>query len=389
MNGLLGSIDDPRTAGLLGLGLRLMSTPGKFGQALGQSGLGAMGDMRQAQASQDQRKRAGLQEQLVMLQLQQAQQQQAQAAEAAQRQKAVEGAYGGAIESPAQQALAGGGGPTVANAQAMQGMQPRLNQNKLIQGLMQADPMSAAKMLQPQPGDYKVVGDSLVQTNAPGGPKSVYQGQKPTDWNQLVVLGPDGKPMLNKMLLDAKGQIAEKGAARQNVQVGTGKVGELETSYRKEFNALPEVTKYKNALPAFRAVESAATREGPQADINLIYGLAKLYDPESVVREGEYDTIANSQSIPEWIKGAAQKMVGGGRLTPETKKQILTEARARIGTFENEYKSAQQTYGDIVRRQGLEPQNIFTQIGGYQQPKADAKPTAANPNNGWTVKEVP
>lgn len=164
------------------------------------------------------------------------------------------------------------------------------------------------------------------------------------------------------------------------INVGTGKVGELETNYRKEFNSLPEVTKYKNALPAFKAVEGAASREGPQADINLIYGLAKLYDPDSVVREGEYDTIANSQSIPEWIKGAAQKLTGGGRLTPATKAQILTEARARIGTFENEYKGAQQTYTEIVRRQGLDPRNIFTPVGGYQPPKVDAKPTADTGN---------
>jgi hypothetical protein len=82
MNGLLGTADDPRTMGLLSMGLRLMSTPGKFGSAFGQAGLGALGDMQQAQQMQEQRKRAGLQEQLVMLQLAQAKQQQEQAAAA-------------------------------------------------------------------------------------------------------------------------------------------------------------------------------------------------------------------------------------------------------------------------------------------------------------------
>ena len=43
-----GLTDDPRQQGLLSLGLRLMSTPGKFGQAFGQAGLGAMGDMKAA-----------------------------------------------------------------------------------------------------------------------------------------------------------------------------------------------------------------------------------------------------------------------------------------------------------------------------------------------------
>jgi hypothetical protein len=85
-----------------------------------------------------------------------------------QRQTALEGAYRGALESPAQQALAGGGGPTAANAQAMQGMAPRLNQQKLIEQLMAVDPMLAAQMLTPKPADYKVVGDSLVSIGGDG-----------------------------------------------------------------------------------------------------------------------------------------------------------------------------------------------------------------------------
>lgn len=76
---MLLDINDPQKMGLLSLGLRLMSTPGKFGAALGQSGLGALGDMRGIQAQNDQRQdreqRRGLMEQqqvLQQLQLQQA-----------------------------------------------------------------------------------------------------------------------------------------------------------------------------------------------------------------------------------------------------------------------------------------------------------------------------
>lgn len=45
MAGLLDSFDDPGTQGLLSLGLRLMSAPGRFGQALGSAGMGALSDM--------------------------------------------------------------------------------------------------------------------------------------------------------------------------------------------------------------------------------------------------------------------------------------------------------------------------------------------------------
>jgi hypothetical protein len=148
-------LDDPSQVGAMSLGLRLLSTPGKFGQALGTAGLGAMADVQQAKAAQDIKRQKALQEQMLMMQLEQIKAQQ-------QRQQGIEGAYRGAIESPATQALAGGGGPTVANAQAMEGLTPRVNQSKLIEGLLGADPIAAYQMMQPKERRYEKVGDALL-----------------------------------------------------------------------------------------------------------------------------------------------------------------------------------------------------------------------------------
>lgn len=142
------------------------------------------------------------------------------------------------------------------------------------------------------------------------------------------------------------------------------KRGANEEGLRKEFASLPEVKKLKEAIPAYQAVVKAAKVNNPQADINLVYGLAKLYDPDSVVREGEYATIANSQAIPEWLKGMAQRLVGGGRLTDATKKQIIEQAGIRLGSYQSEVDGARQGYDEIARRGGLEPQNVFVPIGG-------------------------
>ena len=174
MQGLLGPMDDPQSAGLLSLGLRLMSTPGNFGSALGTAGLGAMGDMQQARQMQEQRKRQEQMMQMQQMQMEQAQRAQKQAEEERARQAAIEQAYRGAIRSPEQQAMGQFGGPTVAAAAAAPGMAPAIDQQALIRGLMKADPMSAYKMLQPTPADYKVVGDSLVSVG-PQGVKEAYR----------------------------------------------------------------------------------------------------------------------------------------------------------------------------------------------------------------------
>lgn len=172
---------------------------------------------------------------------------------------------------------------------------------------------------------------------------------------------PDNKATVGASLANAAA-LREQATATRDAAKITAKAGE-ETSMRKEFEGLPEVKKLKMASPSYQAIIKASQIDNPQADINLIYGLAKLYDPESVVREGEYATIANSQAIPEWLKGQAQRLVGGGRLTKETKAQIVEQAKIRYGTFQNEYDSAKKSYEGIAQRRGMEPGNVFPSVG--------------------------
>lgn len=136
-----------------------------------------------------------------------------------------------------------------------------------------------------------------------------------------------------------------------------------EQDLRKEFEGLPEVKSYKQAFPALAAIRDAAKRNTTQSDINIVYGLAKLYDPNSVVREGEYATVANSPNIPERLKGYAQYLQGGGRLTPEVKAQILAEAEGRAKTYADEANKARSSYEEIARRNNLDPRNVFTNMG--------------------------
>lgn len=147
-------IEDPRQAALLGFGLRLMSTPGKFGPAIGTAGLGAMQDARQAKIMQVAAQQRALEQQMMQEQLAEVRRQQ-------ERKRSIDGAYRGAYRSPLDQALAGGGGPTVANAQKAQTLQPTIDQQALIAELMKVDPISAYKMAQPSPDETVTV--------APGG----------------------------------------------------------------------------------------------------------------------------------------------------------------------------------------------------------------------------
>jgi hypothetical protein len=174
---MVNLLDNPNDVGMLSLGLRLLSTPGKFGQALGTSGLGAMGDMQQAKQAQALAQQRALQEESMRMQLEQLKRQQAEQDRARQQQEAVQNAYRGALELPSQQAMAGGGGPSVANAQKMQGSGPRLNQQKLIELLTPIDAMMAAQLATPK--DVKI--------------KDYKEVRMPDGSVQFVGLGEDGR----------------------------------------------------------------------------------------------------------------------------------------------------------------------------------------------------
>lgn len=184
--------------------------------------------------------------------------------------------------------------------------------------------------------------------------------------NQAFPMGqsPDNKASVSASLTNAAATRdvaqATRDAARIQTQFGN------EAGLRKEFEGLPEVKAYKQAFPAYAAIKDAASRNTTASDINIVYGIAKLYDPTSVVREGEYATVANSPNIPEKIKGYAQYLAGGGKLTAQVKAGLVAEAEGRIKTYEAEAVKARSTYEGIAKAQGIRPESVFPAMGALQ-----------------------
>lgn len=211
------------------------------------------------------------------------------------------------------------------------------------------------------------------QPPQPGQPQLVPDGQGGMAW-----VSPPARGGNQPATLPTGGKIPD-----MNVRKG-------ETDLRKEFEGLPEVKSYKMAFPAFAAVKDAATRNTPQADINLVYGIAKIFDPTSVVREGEYATVANSPNIPDRIKGVIQYVQGGGKLSPETKAKFVAEAESRVKSYEAEVSKAKESYGGMVKQYGYNPENVFQGMGnmGKKQPVSDAEINFTAKKYGITPAQV-
>lgn len=199
--GLLDTgIEDPTTAGLLSLGLRLMSTPGKFGTALGQAGLGALQDVNATKAANQARQSQALQQQMAALQLQQAQ---AQAA----KQASIEDAIKNARLTPQQVAMQQNGGPTVAAANAAPTSAPGFDWQKYQGALTQIDPMAGLQLqqaLQKDDTPIKLGADETLYSGKASGYKQLAKGAPKEDdfIKNLSKLYPAGSPQYNAALAD-------------------------------------------------------------------------------------------------------------------------------------------------------------------------------------------
>ena len=164
--------------------------------------------------------------------------------------------------------------------------------------------------------------------------------------------------------------LADRRAAESN-SINAGKnVLETADRLRVEFNKLPEVEAYKSVIPAQKSAQEAIARDTPQADMNLIYATAKIFDPTSVVREGEYATVNASQSPVERMQGMLSYLMGGGRLTANTRRQLLDEINSRGAAAKTQYDAARKSYGDIAQKRGADPALVFQSLDeAEQQPR--------------------
>ena len=230
---------------------------------------------------------------------------------------------------------------------------------KLVQGLKsQMTPEQIFTIFAPKPTQV----DNGAQIGfRDTNPNSPTFGQNTAGGAVQKVVSPDAVLRTNAALENAR---ATRDAARETAGA-TRDAARMQTGFqneqglRKEFEALPEVKKYKQALPSYKGIEDAVSRNTAQSDINIVYGIAKLYDPDSVVREGEYATVANSPNIPDRIKGYAQYLAGGGKLTPKVKGEILAEARSRMQSFENEFSAARTNFESIANRSNVDTSRVF------------------------------
>lgn len=130
------------------------------------------------------------------------------------------------------------------------------------------------------------------------------------------------------------------------------------TTYRKEFNSEPLVRDFRTVQAATKQIIDLATREsdkpGP-GDISLIFSFMKTLDPTSVVREGEFATAQNAGGVPETVLNAYNRLLEGGRLSPELKREFASTAASIYNSRLQSYNTFAQDYRGLIQSEGEDP----------------------------------
>jgi len=107
------------------------------------------------------------------------------------------------------------------------------------------------------------------------------------------------------------------------------------------------------------------------ADYNMVIGLAKLLDPNSVVREGEVESVRKTGGAADYLLSYVTNLAGGGSLTPEQRRGLMNTAYSRIKSYHDQARQKRDWIVGIAQRHNLNPDDIVP-------PLAELAPWAAD-----------
>ena len=155
-----------------------------------------------------------------------------------------------------------------------------------------------------------------------------------------------------------RGQDITAQTALAGQQANSGKAAKQNTAaLRKEFRGLPSVKDYEASLPVIESARNAP--DTPAGDLQVVYSVGKILDPNSVVREGELQLTQNATPFLQKIIGKARgELQGQGRLTPQTRKDLMDMLDQRVGGYKQAYARDYDTYSQYGRDIGADPSQI-------------------------------
>lgn len=119
-----------------------------------------------------------------------------------------------------------------------------------------------------------------------------------------------------------------------------------------KFGNTPIVKKYNDIVSAANFINATdPNSQNAAAHQAMVYNFAKMLDPDSVVREGEYNTVKKySQSLLSRYGGEIKQAVNGtGFLSPGAIQAIQEETKNRVNAYTPQYTNIKKQYSNRIK----------------------------------------
>jgi hypothetical protein len=132
----------------------------------------------------------------------------------------------------------------------------------------------------------------------------------------------------------------------------------------------------------FYAAYDQAKKGNTNADGAMIYNVAKVYDPAGAVQAGDVSTVLGSRSVPETIKGYAQKLTKGGTLTPPERENMKKIIDTLVVERKRMIEPSLGTYRKINKNLGGDDEAINNPFDMVKQPRSLEEILGLRPRGG-------
>lgn len=185
---------------------------------------------------------------------------------------------------------------------------------------------------------------------------------------------------------DGQTYMVNKRNPNERVTVGGAKPPDVKDidGLRKEIVKLPQVDALITVAPIFNSMQAAAKMNSRAADLDLIYGLGKILDPGSVVREGEMVLVQKTGGIFDQMQGWVSALQGGAALPPDVRAGILATANSRVAELRRSADAAIEPYKGIIQRRGWSEADVMPGLPQIQPLDPATISTAPRPTAGPT-----
>ena len=156
-------------------------------------------------------------------------------------------------------------------------------------------------------------------------------------------------------------------AATTRQSAADARLANLEDKLADDYRS--EVKQPRSVVSAFENLKS--TPASAAGDISFIFQYMKILDPTSVVKETEFATVQNAGGVPDNIRNLYNRLRTGERLNSQQRQQFIGTAASLASNAQKSIQAAQQHYGSIAERRGLDARNIFDRGGQGSTVKVD------------------